>query len=399
MTQARRLTDNVSLPAMSGRILALALFALAIGAGAISWSRWLSDPRRWLYSYLVALVFVISIAIGSLAWLMLQHLSRAVWSVVVRRLMENLTRPLPLLAVGFVPVAVNLPQIYSWAVSARVAADPALARKAAWLDPSFFNVRAAVYLALWTLIAGLLSWKSASQDRSTDSRASDAMRRMSCWGLPLLALSSSFASFDWLMSLEPHWASTMFGVYFWAGSLVASLAALILLILALRTTGWLRTTITIEHLHDLGKLLFGFVVFWAYITFCQYFLIWYANLPEETSWYIVRRSGTWNTLSWALCFGHFAIPFFMLLFRPVRRDPFWLGVLSAWVLVFHYLDLYWVIMPALLPDGALPDWLDLSVLAALVLAASAVVAYSCGARPLVPIGDPHLSESLAFRNS
>ena len=330
---------------------------------------------------------------------MLQHLSRAVWSVVVRRLMENLTRPLPLLAVGFVPVAVNLPRIYSWAVSARVAADPALARKAAWLDPSFFNVRAAVYLALWALMAGLLSRKSASQDRSTDSRASDAMRRMSCWGLPLLALTSSFAGFDWLMSLEPHWASTMFGVYFWAESLVASLAALIVLVLTLRTTGWLRTTITIEHLHDLGKLLFGFVVFWTYIAFCQYFLIWYANLPEETSWYIVRRSGTWNTLSWALCFGHFAIPFFMLLFRPIRRDPFWLGVLSAWVLVFHYLDLYWVIMPTLLPDGALPDWLDVSVLAALVLAASAVVAYSCGARPLIPIGDPHLSESLAFRNS
>jgi hypothetical protein len=136
-----------------------------------------------------------------------------------------------------------------------------------------------------------------------------------------------------------------------------------------------------------------------YIAFCQYLLIWYANLPEETSWYITRRSGFWNTLSWALCFGHFAIPFFMLLFRPVRRDPFWMSVLSSWVLVFHYLDLYWVIMPTLLPVGALPDWLDLSVLAALVLAGIAVVVHSCGARPLVPIGDPHLSESLAFRNS
>jgi hypothetical protein len=399
MTHARRLTDNVNLPASSGRILSVVLLAMAIGAGAISWSRWTSDPRRWLFSYLVALVFVITIAIGALAWLMLQHLSRAVWSVVVRRLMENLTRPLPLLAVGFVPVAVNLPRIYSWADSARVAADPALARKAAWLDPAFFNVRAAVYLALWALIAALLARKSASQDRTSDSRASDVMRRMSCWGLPLLALSSSFASFDWLMSLEPHWASTMFGVYFWAESLVASLAALIVLILALRSDGWLRATITVEHLHDLGKLLFGFVVFWTYIAFCQYLLIWYANLPEETSWYIVRRTGTWNTLSWALCFGYFAIPFFMLLFRPIRRDPFWLGVLSAWVLVFHYLDLYWVIMPTLLPEGAVPDWLDVSVLAALVLAGSAVVVYSCGARPLIPIGDPHLSESLGFRNS
>jgi hypothetical protein len=177
------------------------------------------------------------------------------------------------------------------------------------------------------------------------------------------------------------------------------LAALILLVLSLRATGWLRKTITVEHLHDLGKLLFSFVVFWTYIAFCQYFLIWYANFPEETVWYVTRRSGTWNTLSWALCVGHFAIPFFMLLFRSVRRDPFWLGFLAAWVLVFHYLDLYWVVMPTLLPEGAGPDWFDVSVLATLVFAAAAVLAQSCWARPLVPVGDPRLSESLAFRNA
>src|SRR5208337_2504170 len=136
----------------------------------------------------------------------------------------------------------------------------------------------------------------------------------------------------------------------------------------LRGTGWLRRTITIEHLHDLGKLLFGFVVFWTYIAFCQYFLIWCANLPEETRWYITRRSGTWNTLSWALCFGHCVVPFYLLLFRSIRRDPFWLGLLAAWVLVFHYLDLYWIVMPTLYPEGAQPDWLDASVLATLVLA-------------------------------
>jgi len=398
MTHARRLADNVSLPATRGRIVVVVVLALTLGAGALSWSRWASDPRRWLFSYLTALVFVISISIGAVAWLMLQHLTRAVWSVVIRRLLENLTRPLPLLAVGFVPIAVNLPRIYSWADPARVAADPALARKAAWLDPSFFNVRAAVYLGLWAVLAGLLARISARQDQTFDPRANDRMRGMSTWGLPLLATTSSFASFDWLMSLEPHWASTMFGVYFWAGSLVSSLAALILLALALRGTGWLRKTITIEHLHDMGKLLFGFVVFWTYIAFCQYFLIWYANLPEETGWYITRRSGTWNILSWALCFGHYVVPFYLLLFRSIRRDPFWLGLLAAWVLIFHYLDLYWIIMPTLYPDGAQPDWLDASVLATLVLAAGAVVAHACRARPLIPVGDPHLSESLAFRN-
>jgi hypothetical protein len=380
-------------------MVVLALLAMAIATGTDSLSRWTNDPRRWLFSYLVALVFVVTIGIGALAWLMLQHLTRAVWSVVIRRQVENLTRPLPWLALGFLPIALNLPQVYSWADPSRVAAERALARKTAWLNPAFFNGRAAVYLAVWGVLAGLLARISARQDQTVDPQANRRMRGISAWGLALLGLTSSYASFDWLMSLEPHWASAMFGVYLWAGSLVSSLAAMILLILALRGTGWLRKIVTVEHLHDLGKLLFGFVVFWTYIAFCQYFLIWYTNFPEETVWYITRRTGTWNTLSWALCFGHFLVPFFLLLFRSIRRDVFWLGSIAAWVLVFHYLDLYWVVMPTLYPEGAQPDWQDLSILATLVLAAGAVVARACTARPLVPIGDPHLFESLAFRNS
>ncbi len=170
MTHARRLTDNVNLPAASGRIVVVLLAALAIGAGVLSWSRWVSDPRRWLFSYLTALTFLVTISIGALAWLMLQHLTRAVWSVVIRRLLENLARPLPLLAVGFIPLALNLRRIYSWADPSRVAADPALARKAAWLDPSFFNVRAAIYLVIWALISGLLARTSARQDQTSDPR-------------------------------------------------------------------------------------------------------------------------------------------------------------------------------------------------------------------------------------
>jgi hypothetical protein len=342
---------------------------------------------------------VISLSLGALAWLMLQHLTRAVWSVVIRRLLENLTRPLPWLALAFIPIALNLPRLYSWADATRIASDPALQRKAAWLDPTLFNLRAGIYLVLWAILSGLLTRSSARQDETAGPGLNDRMRATSCWGLFLLAVTSSFAGFDWLMSLEPHWSSTMFGVYFWAGSLVSSLAALILVVLAFRGTGWLRRTITVEHLHDLGKLLFGFVVFWAYIAFCQYFLIWYANFPEETSWYITRRSGNWNVLSWSLCFGHFAVPFLLLLFRGVRRDPFWLGLIAAWVLVFHYVDVYWVIMPTLYPGGAQADWLDVSLLATLVFAAGAILTYSCQTRPLVPVGDPHLSESLAYRSS
>jgi hypothetical protein len=399
MTQTRRLSEPVSLPPGRGQAVVFGLIGLAIGAGAVSWSGWTSDPRHWLFSYLVALMFVTTVSIGALAWLMLQHLTRAVWSVVIRRSLENLTRTLPLLAIGFLPIALNLPRIYVWADAGRIAADPLLVRKAPWLNPAFFNGRAALYLLSWSLISILLCRISIRQDQTVDPRASDRMRAISSWGSALLGLTSSYAAFDWLMSLEPHWASTMFGVYLWAGSLAGSLAALILTLLALRGAGWLRRTITVEHLHDLGKLLFGFTVFWAYIAFCQYFLIWYANFPEETAWYITRRSGTWNSLSWALCIGHFAVPFLLLLFRVIRRDPFWLGFLSAWVLVFHYLDLYWIVMPTLAPAGVSPDGLDASLLAAVVLAAAAVVAQACRSHPLVPVGDPHLSESIAFRNT
>lgn len=168
MTQASRPLESVSLPASRGRILVAVLLAGSIGAALVSLSRWSEDPRRWLYSYLTALVFVITPSIGTLAWLMLQHLTRAVWSVVLQRVLENLTRPLPWLALGFIPVALHLPRIYSWADPARVASDPALARKSAWLNPVFFNIRAAAYLAIWALLATLLARISARQDRLAD---------------------------------------------------------------------------------------------------------------------------------------------------------------------------------------------------------------------------------------
>ncbi len=215
----------------------------------------------------------------------------------------------------------------------------------------------------------------------------------------VLALTTSLAAFDWLMSLDPHWSSTIFGVYFWAGALVSSLAALILTVLGLRGIGLLRETITTEHLHDLGKLLFGFVIFWAYIAFCQYFLIWYANIPEETRWYVTRRTGVWNTLSWSLLFGHFLVPFTLLLFRSVKRDPFWLGFVAMWILAFHYIDLYWLIMPASGIEGVRPSWLDVSLALMRRLSAGRSWQRACATRPLVPVGDAHLAESIAFRNT
>jgi hypothetical protein len=344
-------------------------------------------------------LFLTSIGAGALGWLMLHHLTGAVWSVALRRLLENLTRPLVWISFFFIPVAMNLRLWYPWADWSRVSADPELARKTVWLNPLFFDIRMAVYLASWALLALILGRTSDHQDRTGDPAADRLMQRTSSWGTLVLGVTSSLAAFDWLMSLAPHWSSTIFGVYFWAGSLVSSLAALVVVTLAFRSAGWLRSTITVEHFHDLGKLLFGFVIFWAYIAFSQYFLIWYANFPEETAWYVTRRSGIWNTLSWALVLGHFVVPFLLLLFRTTKRNPYWLGFAAIWILFFHYIDLYWLVMPALSPEGVLPHWLDASVLFALTFTCAAVVARACQKRPLVPIGDPHLAESIAFRNS
>jgi hypothetical protein len=224
------------------------------------------------------------------------------------------------------------------------------------------------------------------------------MRAASSWGLVVLGLTTSLAAFDWLMSLDAHWSSTIFGVYFWSGALDGSLAALILLVLGLRMMRGIGAAVTVEHLHDLGKLLFSFVIFWAYIAFCQYFLIWYANFPEEAQWYVTRRSGNWNTLSWSLLFGHFVVPFVLLLPRATKRDPFWLGFVAAWVLVFHYADLYWLIMPALGPKEVELSVLDASLLLALALSYGAIVARACQVRSLIPKGDRRLAQSIAFHN-
>ena len=178
------------------------------------------------------------------------------------------------------------------------------------------------------------------QDQSGAPSLTRQMAGAGAWGMVLLALTSTYAAFDWLMSLDYHWYSTMYGVTFWAGSIVSSLAAVILTVVTLRAAGWLRHTITAEHLHDLGKLLFAFVVFWAYIAFSQYLLIWYANLTEETPWFVVRLQGGWRSVAVLLLLGHFVVPFVMLLSRGAKRSPLVLGFVAVWILAFHYLDLY-----------------------------------------------------------
>lgn len=410
-----RLVESPIFPAKLGRRLSRWTEAIAIAAGVLSILGGLIDPTRFAFSYLTAFCFVAGIASGAIFWVMAHHVCDAGWSVVVRRLAENLATIALGLIPMFIPLVFVLGRLYPWTRPLdhfEGEARKLLVEKRPWLNPPRFLIFSLVYLSAWAWLSRTLGRLSKSQDRSGDPDLSRRMGRASALGLFVLAITSTFAAFDWLMSLDYRWASTIFGVYFWAGSFVASLAALTLLVVALRAAGALSKTITVEHLHDLGKLQFGFVIFWAYIAFSQYFLIWYGNLPEETRYFLSRRTDEWNGLSWALAIGGFPIPFLALVARASKRSPLVLAGVSLWLLVFHYLDLYWQTMPMLSLSLSLssarassaaipafrPHWLDAATLVALLAVSIRIVVAACLAGPLVPIKDPRLAESLTFRN-
>lgn len=353
------------------------------------------DPARFHASYLVAYAFFVTLTLGALFFVMLQHLTGAAWSVTMRRMAENVMAAIPLGAVLFLPIAFGLPSLYEWARPEAVAADPVLQGKAAFLNPQFFLLRTALYFALWTLWAWKLYRNSV---RGRGLQACQSSQRWSAPGMIMLTVTVALAGFDWLMSLDPHWYSTMFGVYVYSGAALAFIAALILILLAFRQAGVLRTSVNREHYHDLGKWLFALTVFWAYIAFSQYMLIWYANLPEETAWFRDRLVGSWRGVSLLLVVGHFLVPFFVLISRAAKRRLGLLGAAAAWVLFMQYTDLYWIAMPIFSKRGVTPHWIDLAALAAVGGSFALAFWSRLGAHPLAPVNDIRFEKALEFTN-
>jgi hypothetical protein len=396
--------ERVILGAGASRLAALlalaGLAALAIG-GFLGWSRH-DQFSYFLHSYLVSYVYILSIALGGLFFVASQHASRAGWSVTVRRLAEILAGTLPWLTVLFLPILLPTllgnASLYPWADASAVSRDPQLQHKAAYLNLPFFGIRAVFYFAVWGLFARYFLLRSREQDRTGDFGLTLRMERVSPVALILFALTITFASFDWLMSLEPHWFSTIYGVLYFSGSVVGGLAAMVVMAVVLQGTGRLSNSITVEHYHDLGKLLLSFVIFWAYIAFSQYLLIWYANLPEETLWYQVRASGSWSKVAVILLVAHLFIPFLGLLSRYAKRRKFVLAFWSVWLLMVHWLDMYWLVMPTYSPHGARPALLDAFCLAGLAAIYVATVLWVAGEQALSPQRDPRRAESLAFEN-
>jgi hypothetical protein len=355
--------------------------------------------ERFNFSYLVAFMWGLSIALGGLFFVIVQFLSKAGWSVVVRRVGENIMGTLPLFVLLFIPIAIGASHTYHhWWHYEVGSGDPFLDHKAAYLNPSFFYVRAAFYLIVWAGLATMFRRLSTQQDRSGDHDITRSLQWRSAPALLLFALTITFAAIDWMMSLEPHWYSTIWGVYYFAGSVIALFAMMSILVLWLQRDGMVRRIINTEHYHDMGKLLFGFVVFWSYIAFSQYMLIWYANIPEETLWYEHRSHGGWGTVGVMLIVGHFFIPFFFLISRATKRNPTTLFLGAVWMLAIHYVDLYFIIMPVLDDHGPHPSLVDLFSLLGVLSLFLAAFAFLASKAELVPVKDPRLPESLRFEN-
>jgi hypothetical protein len=353
-------------------------------------------------SYLVSYMFFLSISLGALFFVVVQHLVRAGWSVTVRRLAEILAVNLlwwgALFLPILVPVLLGTSPLYRWSCPAVVAANELLQHKSPYLNGPFFAARAAFYFLVWGLLAWFFFRQSTRQDDSGDPKITSRMERATPAAMILFGVTITFAAFDWLMSLEPLWSSTIFGLYYFAGSVVAGLAALILFAIFLQFVGIAKQTITVEHYHELGKLLLGFIIFWGYMAFSQYLLIWYANIPEESVWYLARQTGPWTWVTVGLLFGHLLIPFLCLLPREVKRRKILLGALAVWMLAVHWIDIYWLVMPTFAPKRLPFGGIDVCCIVALGCLFLAGVIRTAGVCALTPLKDPRLEESLAFEN-
>ena len=366
-------------------------------------------------AYLTALVYCVTLAVGSLFFVLIQHLCRAGWSVVVRRIAELIMIMIIPLAVLFIPIIASLlfgeGTLYRWD-DPNYAVDnhlpmAAWAEKTRWLTPGWFTIRAIIYFAIWSALALYYYRGSVEQDQTGDKSVTDRLQYWSGPAVMLFCGATSFAAFDWVMSLAPMWFSTMFGVYLFAGSVLAAHCLLAVGAYVLQEQGALRDEVTIEHYHDLGKYMFGFVFFWTYISFSQYLLIWYGNIPEETEWFWHRQLGSWGALALILIFFHWMLPFLGLLSRHVRRNPTLVFGWAVYLLLMHFIDVYWMIMPEAQPvEGAVYASMGgVFGVVSSMLCAGGMLALLTGLMlrvaqqtKVVAVQDPRLRESIAFEN-
>jgi hypothetical protein len=353
------------------------------------------DPGKFFHAYLVAYVYWLGLGLGCLGLLMVYHLTGGGWGVAIRRLLEAGAATLPYMAFLFLPLVFGLHHLYEWTHTETVMADPVLRQKVAYLNIPFFLARTAVYFLAWLALAHYLDRWSDAQDRSGEASLAVKMRKLSGGGLVIFGLTVTFAAFDWVMSLQPHWFSTIFGMIFIAGQGVGALALVIVTLSRLSARGDLRPVLAPTILNDLGNLLLAFVMVWAYLSFSQLLIIWSGNLPEEITYYLHRISGGWNLVAIALAVFYFAVPFLVLLGRRNKRQLERLALVALGLLVARLVDLFFTIAPVFYQGRLQLHWLDVAAFAALGGAWLMLFAWRLERRPLLAPNDPELEPALA----
>ncbi len=395
MSNERYVYQKRELPGYIGQV-GVFLLILGVVLGIISY---MLNPARAAFSYLTSYMYLVSIAIGSLFLVALEYTAGATWSTPFRRIVEFLAASIPFLIILAIPLLFNIHDFFLWANQQVVVNDKILVEKTAYLNVPFLLVRLAFILLSWIVFYWIITKNSRKQDETGDQNLTTKNIKISTIFILWFAVSISIMAVDWMMSVEPHWFSTIFGVYYFAGTTWCALAALTLIVVLLKENGYFVDKIKKDHYYSLGAMLFAFTCFWGYMAISQYLLIWYGDLPEETSWFFHRWHGIWTILSITLVVAHFIVPFLALLSFPSKTNPKRLKFMSIWILAVHFLDVYWMIMPGMkiASGGYFFSWSDL-VFPIAIVGLLMILFNSLAKRyNLIPIGDPKLQRGFDFR--
>jgi hypothetical protein len=387
------ITDVPVLARLQQRALVVGAVALVAGlAGA------LTSPDQFFRSWMIGFLFCLGLTMGSLGLLMLQHLTGGEWGLVGRRIFEAAGRTLPLVALFFIPILFGLPRIFLWARPEAVAADHILQMKAPYLNVPFFIGRAVLYFAIWLACMFYLTRWSDGQDRGEVGVTAADTRRfrvISAPGLLLYALTITFASVDWIMSLDPHWFSTIFGLLLFTGQGLAAFAFVIAVLAVISEVEPVASVVSARQFHDLGKLLLAFVMLWAYLAFSQFLIIWAGNLPEEIPWYVERIRGVWGYVALLIAFGHFALPFVVLLSRDLKKNRGLLAKVAIGILLMRLVDVIWLVAPTFPHQGFAIHWMNIVIPVGLFGIWLFLFVRQLRSRPLLPLNDPYFKETFA----
>jgi hypothetical protein len=392
MAKQLEVRDSPALAALQQRAT-----IIAIAGGVLSAIGAFVNIDQFIQSWLVGFLFCLGLSLGSLALLMLQHLSGGQWGLVGRRVFEAGSRTLPLVVLLFVPVALRLPTLFEWA-RPEAAENVVIHAKAGYLNPTFFLIRAVIYFAFWLVLVTLLNRWSAEQDRGQATTPADSVRfrTVSAPGLLFLVITVTFASVDWIMSLDPEWFSTIFGLLTIVGWGLTTFALTIFVLSRLEREGTATDILKPRHFHDLGKLMLAFVMLWAYLSFSQFLIIWSGNLPEEIPWYVRRTTGTWGWVAISLVLGHFVIPFVLLLSQDLKKRSGLLAGVAMFVIAMRLVDLIWLVEPEFRPGTAFPiHWMDITLPLGLLGVWLFVFTRNLRSRALLPRNDPYFKEAFA----